>query len=152
MSSSKSSPLRSSGRPRFTARAVLAALRLAFLRVALPALVRRVALHKLVRLLASPRTRPRDGAAEELTIAMAGRLWRRSTDTCLERSLAIHRELGRAGAKPSLLLAMRRDGDLVGHAWVEVDGDAVLEASDPRLVYEAVVAFDAAGRPSAAER
>jgi hypothetical protein len=139
-------------RPLLTARAVPAALRLAFLRLALPVILRRIALHRLVRLVAAPRTRARDGAREELMFAIAGRLWRRSADTCLARSLAVYAELGRAGAQPSLLLAMQHDGHLVGHAWVEVDGNAVLEASDPRALYEAVVAFDAAGNPSAAQR
>jgi hypothetical protein len=58
----------------------------------------------------------------------------------------VHRELGRAGASPRLLLAMKREeAGFVGHAWVEVDGVAVLEAHDPADTYATVVVYDAAG-------
>ena len=103
--------------------------------------------------MAGSRRRHRDSGREALVVAIAGRLWRRSSGTCLERSLAIYSELGRAGAIPALVLAMgRSEGELVGHAWVEVDGRALLEASDPRDTYATVLTFDANGRLLPAQR
>jgi transglutaminase superfamily protein len=113
----------------------------------LPVLRRAVATDRLVRLTASPRQRQRDAAREALVLASAGRLWRRSEGTCLERSLAVYAELGRCGSSPHLILAMAREADeLVGHAWVENGGRAVLEREDPRAIYVAVLEYDATGR------
>ena len=121
-------------------------LRIGALRVALPLLKRGLPASRLVRLLAAPRTVIRNPVRERLVLAVAGRMWRRWPGTCFERSLAVHRELGKAGASPKLVLAMGRHADeMVGHAWVEVDGRPVLEASDPRESFAAVVAFDANG-------
>jgi hypothetical protein len=122
------------------------ATRLMVWRLVLPLLRRTVATDRLVGLLASPRSRRRDPGRERLTLAIAGRLWRRSEGTCLERSLTVFRELGRAGASPRLVLAMAREREgLVGHAWVEVDGHALLERDDPRDHNVPVVTYEATG-------
>ncbi|CAN5667269.1 hypothetical protein BH18ACT13_BH18ACT13_01600 [soil metagenome] len=121
--------------------------RMTLWRVTLPVLRRALNTERLVRLLAAPRPYPRDPGRETLVLAVAGRLWRRSQGTCLERSLAAYHALGRIGASPRFVLAAAHDPDgIVGHAWVEVDGRAVLEATDPRTRYTALVEFDAAGR------
>lgn len=120
--------------------------RMTFWRIALPLLRRMFATERLVGLLASPRFSPRDPDRETLALAVTGRLWRRSSGTCLERSLAAHRELGRSGALPRLVLgAAPGTAGIVGHAWVEVDGRAVLETTDPRAEYTPLVEFDASG-------
>ena len=70
---------------------------MAGLRLALPLLKRAVSVERLVRLTASPRGRPRDARREELVVRIGARLWRSAPEPCLERSLAIHRQLGLAG-------------------------------------------------------
>ena len=126
--------------------------RMTLWRLALPVLLRALTTERLVRLLAAPRSQPRDPGRERFVLTVAGRLWRRSQGTCLERSLAAYRALGRIGASPLLVLAATHDpGGIVGHAWVEVDGRAVLEATDPRTRYTALIEFDAAGHPLPAQ-
>ena len=126
--------------------------RMTLWRVTLPVLRRALNTERLVRLLAAPHSYPRDPGQETLVLAIAGRLWRRSQGTCLERSLAAYRALGRIGASPRFVLAATHDhGSIVGHAWVEVDGRAVLEATDPRARFTALVEFDAAGHPLPAQ-
>ena len=121
--------------------------RMTLWRLTLPVLRRALNIERLVRLLAAPRSYPRDHDREAVVLAVAGRLWRRSQGTCLERSLAAYRALGRIGASPRFVLAAAHDqGNVIGHAWVEVGGRAVLEATDPRTRYTALVEFDAAGR------
>lgn len=120
--------------------------RLTLWRLALPALRRALNTERLVQMLAGPREQSRDPGREALVVAGAGRLWRNSYGTCLERSLAVYRELGRLGASPHLVLAATHNGrGIVGHAWVEVDGRAVLEATDPRTRYTVLVEFNDAG-------
>ena len=64
----------------------------------------------------------------------------------VEGCVAVFRELGRTGASPHLVLAMAREaGALVGHAWVEDDGQALLEHHDPRAHYVSLVEYDANG-------
>lgn len=152
MSSSSTVNNGSGRRPRGAAEWWLV-LRIGGLRVALPLLKRALPVPRLVRLLAAPRSAVRDPARERLVLAVAGRLWRRSPGPCLERSLAVYRELGRAGSSPLLVLAMgRHAGEMVGHTWVEIDGRPVLEGADPRERFEAVVAFDATGSRLPAQR
>lgn len=133
-------------RPRLGAAGWLLVVRMGGWRLALPLLKQRVALDRLVRLVASPRPRPRDPAREELVARIGGRLWRSSEGPCLERSLAVYRQLGLAGARPRLAVGMgREDETLVGHVWVLVDGAPLLEAADPAGAYEVVVTYDEAG-------
>lgn len=116
----------------------LLAVRMGWWRLVLPVAKHTLSLDRLVRLMSSPRDIPRRPDREALAVRVAGRLWRSSQRPCLERSLALYRELGRLGASPELLLGMARDGEgMVGHAWVEVDGVALLE---PRSMPGAVPA------------
>jgi hypothetical protein len=132
----------------------LLVVRMACWRLALPLLRRRVALDRLVPFVASPRDRPRDPAREALIARVGGRLWCSSPGPCLERSLAVYRQLGLAGARPRLAVGMgREDEALVGHVWVVVDGGPLLEAADPAGAYEVVVTYDEAGaRTDAGDR
>ena len=120
-------------------------------RVALPLLKHAVSLDRLVRLAASPRQRPRDPVREELIVRIGGRLWRSAYGPCLDRSLAIHRQLGLAGAAPQLAIGVGKDGgEVVAHAWVLLDGVALLESGDPEAEYGVAVVFDEHGRRSRA--
>ncbi len=122
-------------------------MRLVGWRLALPLLRRTVRTERLVRLMSSPRERRRDAEIERFVTRAASRLWREAPAPCLERSLAVHRQLGLAGADPTLVLGMGRDGErYVGHAWVEVDGATVVDAAS-RDAYGTVVRFDGAGVP-----
>lgn len=109
----------------------LLVVRMAGWRLALSVLKRLMPLERLVRLTASPGARQRDLGREELAVRVTARLWRSSEGPCLERSLALHRELGRLGARPELVLGMSRvDSRLVGHAWVVVDGHPLFMAGE----------------------
>ena len=115
-------------------------------RLALPLLRRALALERLLRLVSSPRHRLRDPAREELATRIAARLWRGAPGPCLERSLALHRQLGLGGAAPRLAIgAAHADDALVAHAWVLLDGRALLEADDPAAEYRVVALFDEHG-------
>ena len=92
-----------------------------------------VPLPRLARVMeTAPRTTRRDPARERriamLVDRVAGGLRFPDQGNCLERSLVLFRLLGRAGARPRLVVGMRRtSGQLAGHAWVSVDGDPVGE-------------------------
>jgi hypothetical protein len=117
-----------------------------FWRVVLPLLKRTLSLERLVRLMAAPRAAARDPRLEHFSVRVAGRLWRRSDGPCLERSLALHRSLGSAGANPTLVCGMARESDgLVGHAWVEVDEQLLAEPRDPKERYTVVTRYSASG-------
>lgn len=125
----------------------LLVVRMGVWRVALPVLRRRVALERLVRFAAAPRDRPRDPARERLIARVGGRLWRDAPGPCLERSLAVYRQLGLAGASPRVTAGMTNDaGALVGHVWVTLDGVAILEQADPAAEFRALVVFGPDGR------
>lgn len=135
-----------SGTPRLGASGWLLAARLAGWRVALPLLKRAVSLERLVRALAAPRARRRDPAREELIARIGARLWRSAPGPCLERSLAIYRQLGLAGAAPQLAIGVAKDqGAVVAHAWVLLDGRALLETEDPAGEYGVAVVFGERG-------
>lgn len=119
--------------------------RMAIWRVALPVAKRLVATDRLVCALEAPRERRRDPAREELAVRLAGRLWRSGGGPCLERSIALYRELGRMGADPVLVLGVRAAGcgeeTHEGHAWVEVDGRALLELETPEPEWSPLVRY-----------
>ena len=121
------------------------AARMAIWRVTLPVAKRVVATDRLVRALEARRERRRDPAREETAVRLAGRLWRSSDGPCLERSIALYRELGRMGADPVLVLGVRATGggeeSHEGHAWVEVDGRALLERYPPERAWSPVVRY-----------
>ncbi|HLK44829.1 MAG TPA: lasso peptide biosynthesis B2 protein, partial [Acidimicrobiales bacterium] len=123
-----------------TARLVV---RMGVWRLALPPLRRLVRFERLVELTAAPRERPLDAARVQAVVRVGRRLWRDSAAPCLERSVCIHRELGLAGAQPTLVLGLAPDH--TGHAWVELDGTALLEPSPPTGRYRELMRFDAAG-------
>jgi hypothetical protein len=50
---------------------------------------------------------------------------------CLMRSLVVTRLLARRGIASTLVVAARVEGGFEAHAWVEVDGRAVLEPGHP---------------------
>lgn len=59
---------------------------------------------------------------------------------CYERSLLLYRFLSEAGAGVALVFGIRRDpGGLSGHAWIELDGRALADATTES--YEPVVRF-----------
>ena len=112
-------------------------------RVVLPALRRVMSLERLLRLTASPRSRSRDRAREDFTIRAAGRLWRDNEAPCLERSVALHRLLGRGGARPELVLGMATNH--TGHAWVEIEAHPAGERFDVRDRFVEVTRFSSEG-------
>ena len=98
---------------------------------------------RLVHLTARPRARSVESHDIEAVLRIGGRLWRDSSAPCLERSVCVHRQLGLSGAEPQLVLGLASDHR--GHAWVELDGRALLEPSDPQRRFQELMRFDSAG-------
>jgi hypothetical protein len=73
---------------------------------------------------------------------------RRRDSNCLERSLAAFRFLSRLNANPELVAGARRagGGDMFGHVWVVVDGQAFGESREELAEYNPMIAFGAGGR------
>lgn len=134
------------GHPHLGAGEWLLVVRMACWRPVLPLLKRAVSLERLARMMASRRDRRRDPVREQLIARIGARLWRHAPGPCLERSLAIYRQLGLAGAAPRLAIGVAKDGGaVVAHAWVLLDGTALLEAEDPAGEYAVAVLFDERG-------
>ncbi len=93
----------------------------------------------------------RDGATERLpqrelfTMRLACRLTRFSGSNCLDRSLILYRYLAAAGASPTLVIGISKQGRS-GHAWVTVDGVPVADSDALLQRYEGIVAFGPQGR------
>ena len=96
--------------------------------------------HPLPRVLTAltpSRTRaiPIDGA--EGAIAASERFFERINvvpDTCLYRSLARYAVLRRAGHPARFVMGLDpKAADIVGHAWVELDGEPAFETLEPGL-------------------
>lgn len=87
----------------------------------------------------------RNAKDEERVIRVVGGLSRRAGGNCLARSLVIYRFLSRLNADPILVAGMSRKGTLVGHAWVTVDGEPLLESAHSLEGYVQVVRFGARG-------
>ena len=69
-----------------------------------------------------------------------------SGGNCLERGLIAYRYLGAAGASPTLVVGMgHNDGDVIGHAWVLVDGRPAGETETSLANYTPVLTFAADG-------
>ena len=67
---------------------------------------------------------------------------------CLHRSLLLYRVLSRAGADPRLVIGFQRmNGRILGHAWVIVDGHAVIEPEVDLLRFSPVLGFGLKGAP-----
>lgn len=99
-------------------------------------------------------TRPRPGphtrdSATRVTNALVALRRRRgpSRGDCLESALVLYRELSRAGAYPELVMGLgNRTGSVTGHAWVEVGGAPVGEASAALTAFTEVARFGEHGR------
>ena len=110
----------------------------------LPVLKRTLALDRLVRLMwLAPSGSPRDRRRERRTIRIVARLSRTSGGNCLERSLVLYRYLARANADPHLVAGMARPDEYLGHVWVTVDGQPLLETPETLGGYAEVVTFSA---------
>ena len=121
--------------------------------LALPILKRVLPLRTLVRLVwTRPRTDRRRPERERQVMRLAYAVWsrsraRRRDGNCLERSLAAFRFLSRLNANPELVAGTRRvGGDILGHVWVLVDGEAFGESREELAEYLPMVAFGAGGR------
>ncbi len=113
----------------------------------LPVFKRVLPLPRLVRLMwVRPRDRGRDRQRDERTVQVVGRLSRASGGNCLERSLVLYRFLSRTDADPRLVVGMAKSDVYIGHVWVTVDGQPLLEAAETLRGYEQVTAFGPEGR------
>jgi hypothetical protein len=85
----------------------------------------------LVRRVWCPPVGPRDCEAEwRLTsiVLRLGRLTGLPDRDCLQRSLLLYRVLSHLGAEPTLVIGFQStNGQIRGHAWVTVDGRAIVE-------------------------
>jgi len=94
---------------------------------------------------------PRDRAAERrlaLSVFRLSHLTGLLDRDCLHRSLLLYRMLSRAGANPTLVVGFQRlNGRILGHAWVIVDGHAVIEPEIDLLRFSPVFAFGFEGAP-----
>jgi hypothetical protein len=94
---------------------------------------------------------PRNAVAEALMLRSLVRLRRLTLGDrgdCVQGSLVLYRALSRAGADPRLMVGFRRErGRLRGHAWVEVDGQAVAERAPIHERFTPAFAFGADGVP-----
>lgn len=127
------------------------AARMACWACTLPVLKFVVPLPALARLLAArPKGEPWSVHQREQVVTMARWLCRpgpsSSPRRCLERSLLAYRYLGRAGAYPTLIVGVRREGAAVqGHVWVTLDDVPVGESPASLDRFVPLVAFSATG-------
>jgi Transglutaminase-like superfamily len=100
--------------------------------------------HGLERTVGAVRTRPvaRDPLRDGRSRAAGARLARAASRTlsplpadtrCLVKSVVVTSLLARHGIASTLVIAVKRDGAFIAHAWVEQDGRPVLPAGDPAL-------------------
>ena len=84
----------------------------------------------------------------EAYLARRGRFPFRPPANCLERSLGAYRLLCRGGAKPELVVGVKRSPErgVEGHVWVTVGGRALAETSDHVASFTPIVTFDSEGR------
>ena len=98
-------------------------------------------------------TRRRTAAREQQIVRLSALLTRfrlpHFRANCLERSLLAYRFLAEANANPTLVIAVRRaEADVVGHAWVAVDGQPVHESEAAVRDFVRVVEFGSRGLPA----
>lgn len=117
----------------------------------LPVLKHVVPLQRLVQLMSRPTNGRRSPETEGKIASWARRAYRlRRSGTCLERSLLVYRYLTEASAHPRLVVGMRRgERDLVGHAWVLVDGAPLYESNATLEPFLPIVEFSADGSATA---
>jgi hypothetical protein len=101
----------------------------------------------------------RDRSTEEAVGRVVVRLRNRfgwDRGDCLQGSLAMYRVLSRAGANPTLVVGVRRSTSgepdragsprrVTGHAWIEVDGEAVGEQPPETRGFARMASFGRAG-------
>jgi len=92
-----------------------------------------------------PRGGARDPVQERRTIRAVARLSRAHGGNCLERSLVLYRYLARANADPRLVVGMARPDEYLGHVWVTVDGQPLLETPESLAPYTDVAGFGRGG-------
>ncbi|MDP9280272.1 MAG: lasso peptide biosynthesis B2 protein [Gemmatimonadota bacterium] len=124
---------------------VLLALRMSGWVLGLPFAKRLVPIERLARMMWRDGARERLPQRELFTMRLACRLTRFSGSNCLDRSLILYRYLAGAGASPTLVLGIGKEGRY-GHAWILVDGVAVADSDAELERYEGIVAFGAWGR------
>jgi len=123
----------------------------------LPVVKRALPLPRLVRLVrprrqGNARDRSRELAIEALSAWVFKTRPPGARDNCLERGLVAYRYLARAGAKPTLVVGMRRTAGRHGHVWVCVEGAAVHDDAEALAAFEPVLAFASDGRLVLGER
>ncbi len=84
----------------------------------------------------------------EAYMVRKGRFPFRPPANCLERSFGAYRLLCRGGAKPELVVGVRRSAErgVEGHVWVTVAGRVLAETSEEVARFTPIVTFDAEGR------
>ena len=117
----------------------------------LPVLKHVVPLQRLVRLMSRPTNGARSPETERKIVTWARRAYRlRRSGTCLERSLLVYRYLTEASAHPRLVVGMQRgQRDLLGHAWVLVDGAPLYESNATLEPFLPIVEFAPDGSAAA---
>ena len=124
-------------------------MRMAGWSLALPVLKRLLPLPTLARLMSqgSGSTRQCSDDDNRRIVRSAGRVYRlRRRGSCLERSMVAYRYLSGAGADPQLVVGVRKEErDVIGHAWVLVDGSPLYESSVALESFVPVVAFASEG-------
>jgi hypothetical protein len=125
------------------------ALRMLGWSLLLPLLKRTVPLRTLTRWMWANGADPRKPEREALIVRTSARL----STNCLERSLLAYRFLAQANAEPRLVAGVRRESsaDVVGHAWVEVDGFPVHEGKGELRDFVPLVEFGIKGMPTERE-
>ena len=108
-----------------------------------------VPLKLLVRWVWCPPVGLRNNEAERWLTATVFRLSRLTglpDRDCLQRSLLLYHVLSRAGADPTLVIGFQRvDGQIRGHAWVVVDGCALLESESDLVRFSPALLFGSQG-------
>ena len=65
---------------------------------------------------------------------------------CLQRSLLLYRVLSRASADPTLVVGFHRTNDrILGHAWVVVDGESIIEPEADLSRFSVTLRFGSRG-------
>lgn len=91
------------------------------------------------------RARETEGQLTTSVLRLSQRLGMWDRD-CLQRSLLLYRVLSRAGAEPKLVVGFNRmNGRVLGHAWVTVDGHAVIEPESNLRRFSPVFSFGTRG-------
>jgi hypothetical protein len=129
------------------------AVRMVAWRIVLPILRRTVPVRTLVRWMTPDRSAASgvDARRQRLEIiryflARGGRAL--ISTNCLERSLLLYKILAEVDAAPRLVLGVARDqAGVDGHAWVEIDGQALGDATTGRFVAVMLFEAGATGRP-----